>query len=52
MTAALTEWNGIMVTPQDSVYDSTLYDKKTGDEPEDEEIEEEIVSTEKGEPVV
>lgn len=47
-TAELSVWNGIVVTPQDSVYDSTLYDRKTGEEPEDEEVEEvEAPTTEK-----
>ena len=46
-TAELSVWNGIVVTPQDNVYDSTLYDRKTGEEPEDEEIEEEAKTTEK-----
>ncbi|KAI9554607.1 hypothetical protein GHT06_019880 [Daphnia sinensis] len=39
-TAELSVWNGIVVTPQDNVYDSTLYERKTGEEPEDEEVEE------------
>ena len=46
-TAELSVWNGIVVTPQDNVYDSTLYDRKTGDEPEDEEVEEDAAKTEK-----
>ena len=46
-TAELSVWNSIVVTPQDSVYDSTLYDRKTGDEPEDEEVEEEAATNEK-----
>ena len=46
-TAELSVWNGIVVTPQDNVYDSTLYDRKTGDEPDDEEVEEDAAKTEK-----
>ena len=46
-TAELSVWNGIVVTPQDNVYDSTLYDRKTGEEPEDEEVEEEAATNEK-----
>ncbi len=46
-TAELSVWNGIVVTPQDNVYDSTLYDRKTGDEQEDEEVEEDTVKTDK-----
>lgn len=53
MSHGLSEWNGIIVTPQDSVYDSGLYERKTGEEPEDEDVEEENVPTEKeSEPVV
>ena len=53
LSSGLSEWNGIIVTPQESVYDSGLYERKTGEEPEDEDVEEESVSTDKeSEPVV
>ena len=42
-TAELTVWNGIVVTPSDSVYDAGLYERKAGDEEEPDQEDEETL---------